>query len=112
MSNAWTGDVRAKAGHPPLDPYSDDDIDRADHSVSTAAVAYLASQTCTINRHIFSTAGGRIARVFVGVTPGWRKRDGTSADDVAAHLDEIVDRSAYSIPMSAMEENELAQVQP
>jgi NAD(P)-dependent dehydrogenase (short-subunit alcohol dehydrogenase family) len=112
MSNAWRGDVRAKAGHPPLDPYSDDDIDLADHSVSTAAVTYLASQNCTINHHVFSTAGGRIASVFVGVTPGWRKSGGTSADDVAAHLDEIVDRSAYSIPMSAMEENELAQIKP
>jgi NAD(P)-dependent dehydrogenase (short-subunit alcohol dehydrogenase family) len=109
MGNAWTAEKRVKAGLPPIDPFSDEDIADADHSVPAAAVTYLASETCTLTHHVFSTAGGRIARVFVGVTSGWRKANGTSADDIGAHLAEIVDRSEYAIPMTASEENELAQ---
>lgn len=109
MGNAWTAEERVKAGQPPIDHFSAEAIQHADHSVSTAAVTYLASETCALNHYVFSTAGGRIARVFVGVTPGWRKPDRPSADDFAAHLDEIVDRRRYDLPMTAMEENELAQ---
>lgn len=109
MSNTWTPEVRAKAGHAPLDPYSETAIEQADHSVSTAAVIYLSSEACTLNHHILSTAGGRIARVFVGVTPGWRSPHGGSADDVSEHLKKIIDPSGYAIPMTAMEENALAQ---
>ena len=33
-------------------------------------VAYLASEECTVNGNIYSVAGGRVARIFVGETYG------------------------------------------
>jgi NAD(P)-dependent dehydrogenase (short-subunit alcohol dehydrogenase family) len=33
-------------------------------------VAYLASEACSVNGHIYSVAGGRVARIFFGETEG------------------------------------------
>jgi NAD(P)-dependent dehydrogenase (short-subunit alcohol dehydrogenase family) len=34
-------------------------------------VTYLVSEECTASHEVFSVGGGRIARVFVGLAPGW-----------------------------------------
>jgi len=67
---------------------------------------YLASSACAVNGEAFSAGGRRFSRVFVGLTDGWLgppDRDPT-AEDVAAHLDEIEDRTSYSLPTSAWDE--------
>jgi hypothetical protein len=48
-------------------------------------VVYLASEDCSVNGHVYSVAGGRVARIFVGETQGVVLRDNTP-EAVAAHL--------------------------
>ncbi|MBV9994344.1 MAG: SDR family NAD(P)-dependent oxidoreductase [Caulobacteraceae bacterium] len=67
--------------------------------------AYLVSEGCEPNGEAFSVSGGRYARTFVGVGDGWTaSMDGLSADEVAAHMDQIRDISKHSVPMWAFEE--------
>lgn len=67
---------------------------------------YLASEACTTTHSLYSSLGGRIARAFIGVTEGWYgPRDhGASADDIAAHFDEIRDTQGFHIPAGLGEE--------
>jgi NAD(P)-dependent dehydrogenase (short-subunit alcohol dehydrogenase family) len=72
-------------------------------------VAFLASDRCHFTHRYYSAGGGRYARIFVGVTAGWWAPDDEppSPEDIAAHIDEIDDRSQYDLPMSVFEELEL-----
>jgi NAD(P)-dependent dehydrogenase (short-subunit alcohol dehydrogenase family) len=72
----------------------------------TPLVAYLVSPECAITHEIFSIGGGRIARVFLGLTPGWfaGKGNAFSPEDVAANIDAIRDTSDFVIPSSVAEE--------
>jgi NAD(P)-dependent dehydrogenase (short-subunit alcohol dehydrogenase family) len=72
----------------------------------TPMVVYLSSEACDITHEIFSIGGGRFARVFIGVTPGWFAGKGVavSADDVAAKIEQIRNTDGYSIPASIGDE--------
>jgi len=72
----------------------------------TPMVVYLSSEDCTTTHEIFSIGGGRFARVFIGVTPGWFAGKGAavSADDVAAHLEKIRNPEGYTIPANIGDE--------
>lgn len=72
-------------------------------------VLYLASEECDLTHEIFTAGGGRFARFFVGVTPGWLAGPGTrpSIEEVADHLDEIRDLDGYAIMTSSSEELQL-----
>jgi NAD(P)-dependent dehydrogenase (short-subunit alcohol dehydrogenase family) len=67
---------------------------------------YLASSACTVSGECFSGGGGRYSRVFVAVTDGWLSPTDSypTAEDIAAHLDEIEDRSSYIVPNSIYDE--------
>jgi NAD(P)-dependent dehydrogenase (short-subunit alcohol dehydrogenase family) len=67
---------------------------------------YLASRDCTVNGEAFSGGGGRFARVFVGVTDGWLTDADAepTAEDIAAHMDEIEDRTSFLVPSSIYDE--------
>jgi NAD(P)-dependent dehydrogenase (short-subunit alcohol dehydrogenase family) len=69
-------------------------------------VVYLASRSCTGTHQVFSAGAGRFARVFVGLARGWRAGPGVdpTADDIAAHLDEIAATDPFSIPSSIFDE--------
>jgi NAD(P)-dependent dehydrogenase (short-subunit alcohol dehydrogenase family) len=73
----------------------------------TPIVVFLASEACDLTQRIYSAAGGRFARVFVGVTRGWYGPldQPASAEDVAAHLSEIDDRREYQIPTTVFDES-------
>jgi NAD(P)-dependent dehydrogenase (short-subunit alcohol dehydrogenase family) len=53
-------------------------------------VAYLAHEDCTVNGHVYSVAGGRIARIVVAETHGVVLPSNT-AEEVQAHLSAIDD---------------------
>jgi len=61
-------------------------------------VVYLASAACTTTHTIYSQLGGRIARVFIGVTEGWQgpRTHPATADDIAAHIGQIRDATRGS----------------
>jgi len=72
----------------------------------TPMVVYLCSEKCELTHEIFSAGGGRYARFFVGVTPGWFSgQEGVaSVEDVAQHIDRIRDTEGFEIPGGANEE--------
>jgi NAD(P)-dependent dehydrogenase (short-subunit alcohol dehydrogenase family) len=67
---------------------------------------YLASRACTVTGEAFSGVGGRFARVFVAAAEGWLcdKDVVPTAEDIAAHMDEIENHGAYIVPNSVMDE--------
>ena len=69
-------------------------------------VAYLCSPQSTVSHEVFSVGGGRIARVFVGLGPGWEAGKGEvpSPEDVAANLDAIRSTDGFTIPGQATDE--------
>jgi NAD(P)-dependent dehydrogenase (short-subunit alcohol dehydrogenase family) len=69
-------------------------------------VVYLASRACTLTHHAFSACAGRFARVFIGLAPGWAAARGVvpTADDVAAHVEQICTSEPYTIPTSIFDE--------
>jgi NAD(P)-dependent dehydrogenase (short-subunit alcohol dehydrogenase family) len=67
-------------------------------------VVYLASDRCAAHGEAFSSVAGRVARVFVGLTPGWLGDETSTAEDVGAHLDEITDVEGFSVPSGVFDE--------
>jgi len=81
---------------------------------NTALGVYLASAACTSTHAIYSSCVGRIARVFVGVTPGWQgsREHPATAEDIAAHFEEIRDLShGFQVPTYPRNEIELVLTQ-
>lgn len=71
-----------------------------DAELVTPIVVYLASEQCEQTHEIYSCGGGRFARMFIGLTPGWTAAKGAkvAAEDIAANLDKIRDEAGYTIP--------------
>jgi NAD(P)-dependent dehydrogenase (short-subunit alcohol dehydrogenase family) len=69
-------------------------------------VTFLASRTCTVSGEMFSAVGGRYARVFVGVAPGWLAADVhcVTAEDIVRHLEAIRQLDGFSVPGSLHDE--------
>ena len=72
----------------------------------TPMVVYLASEANEHTHEIFSAGGGRYARVFIGLAPGWFAGKGTevSAEDIASHIDDIRSQDGYTVPGSIADE--------
>ena len=58
------------------------------------------SEACELTHEIFSVGGGRFARVFVGLAPGWTAAKGAepSLEDIRDHLGEIRNEEGYIVP--------------
>lgn len=69
---------------------------------------YLSSRQSEVNREIFSVGGGRYARFFIGVAPGWCSGADQVAtvDDIAANLGDIRSLDGYAVPESTAPEFE------
>jgi NAD(P)-dependent dehydrogenase (short-subunit alcohol dehydrogenase family) len=61
-------------------------------------VAYLAHEECSVTGHIYSVAGGRIARIFVAETHGIVLPENT-AEGVRAHLAAIDEKDVDGQPV-------------
>jgi NAD(P)-dependent dehydrogenase (short-subunit alcohol dehydrogenase family) len=72
----------------------------------TPMVVFLASEACTFTHEIFSAAGGRYARIFVGLTKGWYggKDKLPTVEDVADHIAEIEKQDGYIVPNNSGDE--------
>jgi hypothetical protein len=68
----------------------------------TPLAVYLVSESCQLTHEIFDVGGGRYARIFIGMNPGWVKGAGqpASVEEIAANLDKIRDTSNFVIPDS------------
>jgi NAD(P)-dependent dehydrogenase (short-subunit alcohol dehydrogenase family) len=69
-------------------------------------VVFLASKACSVTHHNYSACAGRFARAFIGLSEGWVAHRETlpSADDIAAHIDEISATTSFTVPMSIFDE--------
>jgi len=66
-------------------------------------VAYLAHRSCAVSGEILSAMGGRVGRIFVGVTPGIYSDDLTP-ELIASRFEELRDEAGYLVPDSVDEE--------
>ncbi|MCL3819842.1 SDR family NAD(P)-dependent oxidoreductase [Aeromicrobium wangtongii] len=69
-------------------------------------VVYLASEACTQTHMVVSAGGGHFSRVVTGLSEGWTGApdEPVTAEDVATHIEQILDTSQISVPMSAADE--------
>ncbi len=76
--------------------------DKLDPECVTPLSVYLVSEKCEQTHEIYDVAGGRYARIFIGMTPGWVKAPGEAAtvEEIAANIDAIRDTADYTIPDS------------
>lgn len=65
-------------------------------------VVYLASAACVVSGEAFSALAGRYARTVFGLTAGWVADDANAvtAEDIARHLDEIMDVDGFLVTKS------------
>jgi NAD(P)-dependent dehydrogenase (short-subunit alcohol dehydrogenase family) len=71
--------------------------ERLDPALVSPIAAWLVHEECPVSGEIYSAAGGRIARMFVGLTQGWYNPELT-LEDVRDHFDDIRDESGYIVP--------------
>jgi NAD(P)-dependent dehydrogenase (short-subunit alcohol dehydrogenase family) len=69
-------------------------------------VVFLASRACTFTHHNYSAGAGRYARVFIGLGQGWLAEPGSdpTAEDLAAHLEEVSAVQPFEVPASIVDE--------
>jgi NAD(P)-dependent dehydrogenase (short-subunit alcohol dehydrogenase family) len=67
---------------------------------------FLVSEACDLTHEIFSVGGGRFARAFIGLAPGWTAEKGTkpSLEDIRDHLGEIRNEEGYIVPAGINDE--------
>ena len=71
--------------------------ERLDPALVSPVVAWLVHEDCPVTGEIYSAAGGRIARMFVGLTEGYYNPKLT-LEDVRDHFDQIRDETGYIVP--------------
>jgi NAD(P)-dependent dehydrogenase (short-subunit alcohol dehydrogenase family) len=78
-------------------------IELVDPKLVSPLVAWLAHEDCPVTGEIYSAAAGRIARFFIGLTPGYYNPE-LSMEDVRDHWHEIRDEEGYQTPNNPSEE--------
>jgi NAD(P)-dependent dehydrogenase (short-subunit alcohol dehydrogenase family) len=65
-------------------------------------VGYLSHESCSATGEIFFAAAGHYARNLIIQTAGYQNPDAT-VEDIAAHLDQIMDTSEWTVPSEALD---------
>jgi len=75
----------------------------------TPLVTYLASEACEQTHEIYSVGGGRFARIFLGLAPGYFAGKGAkiSAEEIQANMEQIRNPEGYIIPAKVSDEMRL-----
>jgi NAD(P)-dependent dehydrogenase (short-subunit alcohol dehydrogenase family) len=74
-------------------------LDRLDPSLVSPVVAWLSHEDCPVSGHVYTVGGGRVARLFIGMGPGWVRTDGElTIEDVRDRFQEIDDTSGATVP--------------
>ena len=81
--------------------------DKLQPELVTPVVAFLVHEDCPVTGEVYSVGGGRVARVFVGVTQGIVDGELT-AEEVRDRFEEIRSEDGYVVPASLNEEMMLA----
>jgi NAD(P)-dependent dehydrogenase (short-subunit alcohol dehydrogenase family) len=71
----------------------------------TPLTLYLCSERNEETHAIYSVGGGRYARIFIGLAPGWTKKGGeVSVEEIAENFGQIHEPGEYIIPRSIGDE--------
>ena len=76
---------------------------RLSPALVSPVVAWLAHEACELNGEVLSAAGGRVARFFLGLTPGFVD-DELTVESVRGHEADILAEDGYEVLASASEE--------
>jgi NAD(P)-dependent dehydrogenase (short-subunit alcohol dehydrogenase family) len=68
-----------------------------------AFVGYLAHESVQVSGETFTVGGGRAARVFLGIAPGWGGGE-VAPEDFRDHIDEVVAVDGYRVINTSGEE--------
>ena len=71
--------------------------EKLDPKLVSPIVAWLVHEDCPVTGEIYSAAGGRIARFFIGLTEGYYNAELT-LEDVRDHFAEIRNEEGYIVP--------------
>ncbi len=77
--------------------------EKLDPALVSPIVAWLAHEECPVTGEVYSAAGGRIARMFIALTPGYYNPKLT-VEDVRDHFDEIRSEDGYIVPRTNSDE--------
>jgi NAD(P)-dependent dehydrogenase (short-subunit alcohol dehydrogenase family) len=72
-------------------------------SLVSPVVGWLAHEDCELNGEVLSAAGGRVARFFLGLTPGLVD-DELTVESVRDHQDQILAEAGYEVLERAADE--------
>ncbi|HVV35585.1 MAG TPA: SDR family oxidoreductase [Acidimicrobiales bacterium] len=72
----------------------------------TPIVAFLAHEDCPVTGELYSCGGGRVARIFIAVGPGYTNKELT-LEDVRDNFDQIRSEDDYIVPSSISEDTML-----
>jgi NAD(P)-dependent dehydrogenase (short-subunit alcohol dehydrogenase family) len=78
-------------------------VEFVDPAAVSPVVAWLVHEDCPVSGNVYSVGGGRVARFFVGLTPGFLDKSLTP-EAVRDHFDEINDPEGYVILEQATDE--------
>ena len=71
--------------------------DKLDPKLVSPMVAWLVHEDCPVTGEIYSAAGGRIARMFIGLTEGYYNPELT-VENVRDHFEQIRSEEGYIVP--------------
>ncbi len=71
--------------------------EKLDPKLVSPIVAWLVHEDCPVTGEIYSAAGGRIARMFIGLTEGYYNPE-LSLEDVRDHFEQIRSEDGYIVP--------------
>ena len=71
--------------------------DKLDPKLVSPIVAWLVHEDCPVTGEIYSAAGGRIARMFIGLTDGYYN-PALTLEDVRDHFEQIRSEDGYIVP--------------
>ena len=92
--NALAPVARTRMTEELLGPFAD----KLDPALVSPVVAWLVHEDCPVSGEIFTAAGGRVARFFIGMTEGWAQPGALNPEDVRDHFEEIRDPVGATIP--------------
>jgi NAD(P)-dependent dehydrogenase (short-subunit alcohol dehydrogenase family) len=77
--------------------------DKLQPGLISPIVAFLAHEDCPVSGEVYSVGGGRVARVFIGETPGYFNANLT-IEDVRNNFEQIRNEDGYIVPANISEE--------
>jgi hypothetical protein len=76
---------------------------KLDPALVSPVVGFLAHERCPVTGEIYTVGGGQVSQFFIGRTSGYYN-PALAMEDVAEHLEQIRDRTGYTVPADPGEE--------